>query len=560
MSSWIRRLQHYFPAGFLLALSLAAYGRLVIQPGFFGDDPQMLFAFHRFGAAGYRHALGWSRPFGLWVYAPLYTLFGDHPALWQLGAILLRTLSAWLLFHLLERVNESWRAPALWAAAACLVYPGFGQQAHALQFSLHWAALSASLASQVLMLCTLEEENQKHRLAFLVFSLLLAALGILTTEYFIGLELLRFLILWIYLTEKSKRAFPAALYRWLPYLGILLAFSIWRLFAAEIRYPSPLLLDDLEADTGEALTGVLARIPRDAWQSGIIAWGNTFVQQASHMDSCLYIGLGSLAAVIICFILHRLSQKDIKGSVRDALMLTAIGCVLTLAGGLPLWISKTTLALSFPENRTTLCLMVGVCLTLAGLAAMLRQAGRLLSSILLGFSLVFQFTTCSNYIQAWGQLRNFFQQLTTCAPGLEPGTALLYEEPFIFSYPANSLSALLNWSYDPENHGEGMAYDMLRVSERLGKGIPALAPDLPIQHGTFQGSTSQVLVVTLDEKKCLQFLYKNNEVNTAIPPLLDQARRLSNPQAIISNPDQPAQPPEFLKEADLQTDCSSDCF
>ena len=113
----------------------------------------------------------------------------------------------------------------------------------------------------------------------------------------------------------------------------------------------PLLLDDLKADPGEALTAVLARIPIDAWQSGILAWKNAFVQPASHLDIWLYIGFGSLAAVIIWFLLRLISQKNKEDIIKDALTMTVIGFVLTLAGGLPLWISKTTLALSFPENR-----------------------------------------------------------------------------------------------------------------------------------------------------------------------------------------------------------------
>jgi hypothetical protein len=90
----------------LFGLSLAAYGRLLLQPGVFGDDPQLLYAFHRFGLAGYRDALGYSRPFGGWVYTLLYPLAGGQPLAWQFCALLLRSAGAGLLFDLLRRLGR----------------------------------------------------------------------------------------------------------------------------------------------------------------------------------------------------------------------------------------------------------------------------------------------------------------------------------------------------------------------------------------------------------------------------------------------------------------------
>ncbi len=581
MKSRIEKLfsRPYIPACFLLVLGLAAFGRLIIQGGTYGDDPQMLYAFHRYGLAGYQYSLGWSRPFGMWVHTPLYILFGDHLRLWQFSAILLRIFSAWLLFTLLCEVKEEWRLPALWTAAACLLYPGFSQQAHALQFSLHWAALSASLGSQILMLRVLEESEAKHHRVLMAFSILLAILGIFSTEYFIGLELLRFMILWIYIADKKRsidfdtqqknvgqflsqrisfNAFLSALYHWLPYLVPVMIFSVWRVFFAQIQYPSPLLLDDLKANPGEAISSIFTRIPIDMQLSGVFAWRNAIQHKPYYLEHWLYFGLGITAAILIGFIVWRyaLTTKLVKS--KDAIVMIAIGLVLTLVSGLPLWIAKIPLALSFPENRATLCLMVGVCLTLAGLASLIRQPGHVLMAILLGFSLVFQIDILLVYENSWQRLQTFFNQLTTCAPGLEPGTTLLYEEPFILSYPANSLSVLLNWTYDTDNHSGYISYDVLRVSERLGSGIPALEPNLPIQHGAFRGNTSQVLVVTVDKQGCPQFLFPDDEKLENYPSILRQASRISNPAVIISDPIQPAQLPDFIQALLPDFECSCD--
>lgn len=542
------------------AVSLIAYGRLVIQPGLFGDDPQLLYAFHRYGSAGYQRVLGWSRPFGIWVYALFYPLLGEHIGLWQLSAILLRALCAWLLYRLLCQIKDKWRTPALWAALICLVYPGFSQQAHALQFLLHWAALSALLASQILMLRALEIGNKNKSVAVSLLSILLAALGICSTEYFIGLELLRLLFLWLTVRRdnQAKDSLVIVFKRWLPYLCVLAAFTGWRLFITDISYPRPLLLEGLAGDPGGALTNLLRRLPADIWKSTGLAWTSIFVLTDRGIEAWIYIGMGISISIIFTALLWRRNSTTGKAKIQVTKAFIGLGLLAMLAGGLPLWISETPLELSYPENRATLCLMVGACLLLAGLTQLLPwKAGLIIISILVGFSTTAQIATCQEYKRAWEQLVSFYRQLTNCAPGLESGTAILYEEPLIPSYPANSLSALLNWTYDPQNHSSDLSYDMLRVSERLGNALPALESGLPIRHGNFSGSTSKVLVITIDEESCLRILKANEVIDFEIPALIDQARYLTNMNVI--HPDQvPVQLPEFMREQTESSDCSCD--
>jgi len=541
----------------LIGMGLAAYGLLIIRPGIFGDDAQLLYAFHRFGLAGYGTALGYSRPCGLWVYGLLYPLLGDHPGLWQLAAVLLRILSACLFFDLLRRARESWRLPALWAAGLCLLYPGFSQQAHALQFSLHWCALSAGLASQILMLRAADTAGkQKSRLLSLA-ALLLAGLGIFSTEYFFGLEALRPLLLAVHQRDGHRLPPRESLQRWLPYGSILLIFLIWRLFVSEIPYPQPLLLDALVRDSAVALAGLLARAPQDLWKAGALAWANVFNIHNLNMPLWQYLAIGAALAAAMFFACPA-EAADGNTNSQSAFFLCA-GLLALLAGALPLWVSSTPLELSFPENRATLCLLAGAGLLAAGFFRLLPAwLGRLAAGLLIGFSAVFQFNIARDYQQAWQELGSFFGQLTRCAPALEPGTAVLYEEPFISSYPANALAALLNWTYDPQNRGEILSYDMLRVSERLGEGLPALELGLPIRHGSFSGSTSQVLAVALDEQGCLRILRPGGEYPAHIHPFLRQAMRISNPGSVIKNTAQPASPPAFLNFSSINDNCV--CF
>jgi hypothetical protein len=548
-SLFSKRTQH--PLFVLLALflfSLPAYGWLLLRPGIFGDDPQLLYAFHRYGLSGYADALGWSRPFGIWVYALLLPLSGENLLVWQLSAVLLRVSSAWLLYLLLRETDETWQMTGALAAFACLLYPGFSQQAHALQFLLHWSALSACLGSQWLMLRALQVKDKYKSLALNILSLLLAALGIFSTEYFIGVEMLRPFLLWYHLKTQAgqKRPLKSTIVRWLPYLGLLLAFLIWRLFLADIPYPQPLLLVEIGQNPNSAAGYLLARIPSDLWQSGVLAWVRIF--NPVLFEGWFKIGMGLLSAVVFCFLFRNCIQEKAGERLRISLLFIALGLLSMLTGGLPLWVSRTPLEISFPANRTTLCLLAGSCLMLAGLLRLLpARIGLVAASLLIGSSVVFQFNVSQDYSKAWDKLSDFFQQLTRCAPGLEPGTLILYDNLPIRYFPANSYAALLNWSYDPHAETGRKAYDVFQISERLGNALPALEKGLPVRHGNFLGSTSKALVIALDENGCLRFLGKEDAVSAEFSPLLRQAALLSNFEMINVDPINIAVPPTFMQ-------------
>ncbi len=181
--------------------------------------------------------------------------------------------------------------------------------------------------------------------------------------------------------------------------------------------------------------------------------------------------------------------------------------------------------------------------------------GRAILCLLLGFSGAFQISLALDYERAWQQMSSFMGQMSRCAPALQPGTLLLYEEPFIDYYPANSLAALVNWTYAPDSQAETQPYDVFRVSERLGNALPQLAPDIPIRHGAFQGSTSRMLVIMLDEEGCLRFLQAEDTYNESLFPWLRQAARLSNLEVIDSHPARAATPPAFMQPELIPEEC-----
>ena len=147
----------------LIILGGLAYGRLVWMGGLFGDDPAVLYAYHRIGNIGFDEFYGWARPYSTWVYKLAVQIAREDLHIWQAISLIMRILSAWMLYILLGNISSG-RSPApFFAAVIALIYPGFTQQAHAIHFLLHFTVLALALTSLLLMVSALKMRKIKRK-------------------------------------------------------------------------------------------------------------------------------------------------------------------------------------------------------------------------------------------------------------------------------------------------------------------------------------------------------------------------------------------------------------
>ncbi|HUV15025.1 MAG TPA: hypothetical protein VMW28_00490, partial [Pelolinea sp.] len=345
-----------------------------------------------------------------------------------------------------------------------------------------------------------------------------------------------------------ERAFRYAVSRWLPYLGVFAFYLYWRLVMFLPAYPRVSLASEFQTNPLCVFTFIAERIGIDFWKSAILAWGNLLEIRAMVNQRFLWLGMGIiLAALLAVFFLKRndFEAKDIK----SALGFILFGLIAFLAGGLPLWASGTPLEITFPWTRATLCVLAGISITAAGLLALLpRKSGIVALSFLTGLSMSFQIYLGLDFRCDWDHLRGIFQQLVEKAPGLKPGTMVLFEDLNIRYYSGNSLTPLLNWIYDPEAVGDGDWYRAFEISERLGSLLPALEPGIAVRHGGFTGTTSQTIVITLDADGQLMILEPGSPLPPGASSLLTDAWRISNPGEVIDFSAPDAELPDFMLE------------
>lgn len=216
--------------------------------------------------------------------------------------------------------------------------------------------------------------------------------------------------------------------------------------------------------------------------------------------------------------------------------------------GWPVWVTDLRLELTFPWDRFTLPLMLGATLLLAGLIDLLparRMAKLAVVALLIGLAAGAQFRYALDYRRDWAEQKAFFWQLAWRAPGIEPGTLLLFSaSPFAYATD-NSLSAPLNWIYAPALDSTDMPYLMYALDARLGSQLPELQPGNAVVQDyratRFSGSTSQALVLFYDPPRCLKVLDPSIDGDLPNKPdFIAAALPLSRPELI--HPQGPALP------------------
>jgi hypothetical protein len=537
----------------LLGLVTLAYGVFIPLLGLYGDDWPYLWVNHVFGPSGYIRFVAWDRPFSAWIYLLATPILGERVWAYHLFLVLLRWMSAVLFWWVLRLVWP--RRTVLAALAACLlvVYPGFLQQPIPLEFMLHFGVLALFLLSVGTMLVAV---CRKRSFWLLMAISLVSSAAMFSLEYFVGLELLRPVLLWIVLREQipdlRQRARRIVLY-WLPFLVLLAGFVFWRV--AVLQFPSyqPTFLGALKSSPAVALLDLAYRIGIDLKTVVFDAWRNTLNLPSGGRTQVLYLALFSASAILawVTLWLVKRDENPARRTLIPQIEPIWIGLLaLVLAGG-PFWVTGLPVQVTFPWDRSSLAFMPGASLVLAGLVDLFPSRLRpVFLALLVGLAVGLHAQNALAYRTESNKLRDFFWQLSWRAPALKPGTIVLSEQIPLYYYSDNSLTPPLNWTYAPGQSSGQQVYNLFDIDERLGGSLPALKENLPIRRTyrsfAFQGNSSNILMVFARAGSCLRVISSQDAKLPGLPPKLSQALELSHLDQISVNEKSAAVPPAHL--------------
>ena len=228
MSRRIAWLHCVLPLASLLTLSVIVYGSFFGRLGFYWDDWPVVYAYQSFGTSGLKEYFANDRPFSAIIYSLLFPILGESATLWFFVGLALRVLCSAILFLCLAATWPRQRETVWVFSVLLLLYPGFSQQAIAITYVPQFVSLllySASLAVTV----AAANAISMRRWMLIAIAVAMASIAYLGIEYFIGLELIRPLILYQALRNAPNSGDAAACRRsamrlWAPFAVALIGW------------------------------------------------------------------------------------------------------------------------------------------------------------------------------------------------------------------------------------------------------------------------------------------------------------------------------------------------
>lgn len=577
------------PLLFLL-VTIIAYGLLLPLTGFYWDDLPFAWMAKFLGPQEFIPAFAGVRPFLGPIFFLTTSLIPPVPLYWQIFALLIRFIAVLSAWFALTQIWPRHKRQTLIASLLFLVFPGYSQHwvafthinqewipfiFYLLSFGFTARALRVPIAPSGLTpsrpVTGVEVPSRKPPLVLnrdTVLALLFLIAGVFPTEYFVSIEPMRFLFIWIIVSEQISgfgERFFETLKRWWPYLLIWLANGAWLAYFYTIgNYASyevevvsePLTMTHVFLTLGEAI-----------WKAGFYVWVQIFALTSKAITApttLVTVGLTTIAFILIIFYLHKvdLFEAESRSFAVPAILIGLAGIILgripSFAAGLPL-----TLQSSF--DRFMISMMLGGSLFVVGLLELLIRNHRIkiyAFALLIALGVGQQFFNANIFRRDWARQQQIYWQLAWRIPALNPGTALLTHQLPIDYETDLSFTAPINWMYAPDyrrgspmNASGNLPYAMIYTEKRLGgTALPSLDKNtkitLPIRRVSFHGSTSQVLVIYMPQNGCLRVLdpTRGDEVTYGNQSrFLVDAVPLSDLSNIIINTNQAAKPP-FLSE------------
>ena len=539
------------PASFLIVLTLVvgvAYGVGITKLSFYGDDWVYIYNYHIAGPGSFDLFQHTDRPHSAWIYLLTTSVFGESPLAYHLFVLLLWWLSVNLLWRVLTKAFGEHRSVNT-AALLFAVYPGFQQQPIAVEFVMHFASLTLALFSLWLMqtACT---PPTKRSVPLLLISLLSGGLAIFTCEYFIGLELIRPLLLYFTILRNAdeKQRTPvlkrtAVLY--LPFFLITVFYFIWRIFIFSFTSYAPKLLIALQENLFVGLRQLFIKIIQDLFTVLFRSYRMIFTRPADVSIPAAVLVLLIVTAAVFLILRRSPGTSDTKTNLR----LLLFGAALLLFSGIPYWGTFLDVSVEFPWDRSTLSFSPAAAIVIAVLLNLIFKPDFFCVSaaILTSLSVLFHIQNTNIYINEAAKMNDYFWQLAWRVPGLDEGTIIATEAFPLDRTSDNDLSPIVNWQYSPEAQGLNYRYKYFDLDLREEFFYSDPNTHRPVEHiyrsHSFSSNTEKTLGIFYRKNGCLQIIDESNIGYPALPESLIHISGLSDPDLIQTNPETAARPP-----------------
>ena len=481
-TSFIKRIQNQqFPEWvypiFLLLLCVLAYGILIPWLGFYSDDWVLVWSYFKQGNQGIQAFYNLQRPPFSAMLHVIIPLFKFTPWLYQVFAILMRWVTGCLMWLLLRRLWPQRREISVWVSALFILYPAYTLQNIAITTGNILVYLVFFLLSLYFTIRAVQAS--KHKMVFSILAIVLSGINLVVLEYFFLVELVRPILIWYALDHFSfKEKLWKTFKLWLPYLILFLLVCFYRafFFPQQVNGKELILLEQFRNGFGLGIIYWLQGILQHAYMNIVQSWAAIFqssIETSIGMTSFIVYWILVAGTLVLSFVLFYFApHKSLENRKPNKPFLLAclwITNITILLAGLPfIAIGKASELAGF-YSRVNLTYMFGVSIMVVGLIELIpiKRIWKIsLVSLLVAFSLGWQFRAATVFRLDWKYQQRFYWKLTWRIPDLKPGTLLAINDIPEFGYEGyTALTSAVDYIYTRNVPTDQMKIDLIYGSE-----------------------------------------------------------------------------------------------
>jgi hypothetical protein len=503
----------------IIGVSILAYGLLIPRLGLYMDDWTFIWAYKLYGSQGLFTYFSLNRPFWGLTYQLTMPLLQDNILAWHIFGLVCRIIVSLAFYWLICLMWPKHKRTTLYAGLLFAVYPGFLLQVIALCFGHMWLVLASFLFS--CCFTVLAFRNPSRRVLYTVIAVLLSLYNMLSMEYFLTLEPLRWLLFFYLIVEPLPflKRLGKSFKLWVPYLAALIGVGIYRSFfykGQTARY-SLLLLDTLKQNFGAGLSLLGKEVVSALYQSAVFAWVQPFI--------FLYNQVLQTVQPYLLRLQNAHSFKAVVSAIGYTSMLKiAIAFVVVISviylvrlisrHNTPLSTEKKSLPLSVEaseiNSRFTMPFIFGAALLLAFVLNLIPVSWikTTLLTLIVAAAILFQLFNANNFRLMSIENKELMYEIWWRAPSLKSGTLVITNErtSSMFFTPSTQRTELnLIYPHNPStSFGWDFATDFVPL---VGKPVPANTDvTIPMFVTDFKGSTNSAVVFQIGDDSCARFV------------------------------------------------------
>lgn len=561
---------------------LIAYFLFIPFLGFYNDDWLFAYIGQFYKTQGLLKAFIGDRPVVGYLFALNNILMGNNLILWHIYMFLMRLLGGYALFFLLKKIWPNRLSIITSITILFLIYPGFLQQIGPLGYQNYITALTLWVIS---LLFTVEAIKKHSKIVYVILTLIALVLQLssfLLLEFFIGMEILRFLLVtYILRTEINYNQLKKRFISWSPYIFSLLIFLVWRIFifkstreatninwVTQTYYSNPLWI---------------AKIPFKivySWISGILlAYFIPIIVRLSRLPvevslACLSLGVISSS---LLYPYYKMIEKSEHDNSSDHVNVKKLGKILLLIGSISVLIALIPIIISgrfasvflYNDNydRYTISSIIGIAFIYVGIL-LWKTSSKIYTRVmilLVTISIITQLINGYWHSIYWNNQKETWWQIYWRAPQIQQNTLLIFDFPKVTDkhditdktinlYQTTRLedyqiwapgNLFFNYHNSPINHFGGQYLTSEGTTQKIRNKV---IENITEENGavTFTKDFNNIIIISLPtDKSCLWVLDKDKlELPDAPSELLRSNTAYSNVGRLIQK--DTTQPPSQI--------------